>query len=128
MTEHIHDKPLSPDTAPLFEGEPGFPQNQSPPVPTPHNVVNVIRGMQRSRMGISMSRTHFPRSTQSGTRSFSCYFCGDEPHPAEIQFYQGCGKQGHNRLDSNSKRKVLTLDTSRDYSGAVIEISLNRSE
>ena len=74
MTEHIHDKPLSPYTAPLFEGEPGFPQNQSPPVPTPHNEVNVVRGMQRSRMGISRSRSGFSREYQSGTRSFSCYF------------------------------------------------------
>ena len=61
VTEHIHDKSLSPDTAPLFEGEPGFPQNQSPPVPTPHNEVNVVRGMQRSRMGISRSRSGFSR-------------------------------------------------------------------
>ena len=50
----------------------------------------------------------------------------NEPHQRE-SILSGF-EQGHNRRDCDSKRKVLTLDTSRDYSGAVIEISLNGSE
>ena len=33
VAEHIHKKPLAPDTASLFEREQGSAQNQSPPVP-----------------------------------------------------------------------------------------------
>ena len=37
VTEHIHEKPLATHTVPLLGGDPGSPQNQSPPGPTQHD-------------------------------------------------------------------------------------------
>ena len=133
VADNSHEKSLAPKTAPLFEGEPKSPQNQLPPGPTRHTEVNVVRGMQRERMGRPRYRAGFSRGGQA--RSFSCYFCGEPNHiqrNCPKQFCQKCGKQGHNRRDYYSKRQVLTLDTSEgtqtNHSGAVIEISLNGCE